>query len=157
MAKRRVWLARHGAAVAGPVDDQRALSTEGRREVEAVARALARSGKVRPMAVIHSGKVRARETAEILAEALGATAALEQADGLMPQAAPSVWADRLAERADVMLVGHLPHMEGLVALLVGSADNPVVRMVTGSVVCLTREEGHPTWSMTWMVTPTLAG
>jgi phosphohistidine phosphatase SixA len=49
-----------------------------------VARALARSGKVRPAVIIHSGKLRARETAELLAEAL-APVALEQADGLMPK------------------------------------------------------------------------
>ena len=156
MPRSKVWLARHGEAVAGPVDDQRALSATGKQEVEAVARTLARSGKVRPTAVIHSGKVRARETAEILAAALGVTT-LEQADGLAPQAEASVWAERLGTRSEVMLVGHLPHMEGLVARLVGNPDEPVVRMVTGSVVCLTREEGQPTWSITWMVSPSVAG
>ena len=151
-----IWLVRHGDAVSDHVDPERPLSTEGRREVEAVARAVARNGKVRPGAIIHSGKTRARETAEILAAALGATKALARGDDLAPESDPSVWAERLEGRADVMLVGHLPHMERLVSLLVGAPDDSATaRLVTGTVVCLTREARAETWSIAWMVTPAL--
>src|SRR5688572_18696399 len=109
-----IWLVRHGNAMPGKVDAERPLSAEGRSEVEAVARVLARAGGVRPDAVIHSGKKRALQTAEILAGVLRVPDALEQADGLAPESDPAVWAKRVDERAGVMLVGHLPHMEGLV-------------------------------------------
>jgi phosphohistidine phosphatase len=152
-----IWLVRHGNAVSDTVDPERPLSAEGRREVEAVARVLTRAGGIRPAAVIHSGKTRARQTAEILAGALGVAEALEQADGLAPEADPAVWAKRLEKRSDVMLVGHLPHMEGLVALLVGApTDAAPARLITGSVVCLTREGRHGPWSIAWMVTPDVA-
>src|SRR6185436_20755917 len=99
-----VWLVRHGHAVSDQVDPERPLSAEGRTEVEAVARALAKSGRVRPTAIVHSGKTRARQTAEILASALGKTAALERGDDLAPEADPAAWAERLVDRSAVMLV-----------------------------------------------------
>src|SRR5262245_32137331 len=103
-----VWLVRHGDAVSDRVDPERPLSAEGRGEVAAVARALARGGRVRPTAIVHSGKTRARQTAEILAAALGPPGALERADDLAPEADPTAWAARLDGRSGVMLVGHLP-------------------------------------------------
>jgi phosphohistidine phosphatase SixA len=53
-----------------------------------------------------------------------------------------------------MLVGHLPHLEELVAALVGAPPHTApARLVTGAVVCLTREDGEATWSIAWMLTP----
>jgi phosphohistidine phosphatase len=153
----KVWIVRHGDAVSDAVDPERPLSSEGRREVAAVARVLSGSGKVRPSAVIHSGKTRARQTAEILAEALDVRA-VERADGLAPESDPSIWAERLEGRDGAMLVGHLPHMEGLVAQLLGAPDDAgLVRLVTGSVVCLVREAGQPTWTIAWLLTPGVVG
>ncbi len=52
-----------------------------------------------------------------------------------------------------MLVGHLPHMGKLAALLVtGDADQALVTFKPGGVVCLARDdEGR--WSLRWMVVP----
>jgi phosphohistidine phosphatase len=153
VARRKVWLVRHGDAVDGPVDAQRPLSDAGRREVEAIARALARTGKVRPAQLLHSGRTRALQTAEIVAAGLGGGAP-EATDGLHPGDDPEIWEERLARRTDdVMLVGHLPHMEALVATLVGAPDEDVVRLVTGGVVCLSRDDEDGPWSIAWMLTP----
>ena len=153
----KVWLVRHGDAVPDTVDAARPLSSAGRAEVEAVAALLARSGKVRPRTVVHSDKTRARQTAEILAAALGASDGLQQADGLAPEADPAIWAGRLGDADGVMVVGHMPHMEGLLGQLIGAPDESgLVRLVTATVVCLSREPGQPTWSMAWMVTPAVA-
>ena len=56
--------------------------------------------------VIHSGKTRARQTAEIWAETLSVQA--EAAGGLAPGDDPAIWADGVGDE-DLMLVGHLPH------------------------------------------------
>jgi phosphohistidine phosphatase SixA len=62
----RLYLVQHGDAVPERLDPERPLSASGRREVQAVARLLADTG-VRAAHVVHSGKLRAQQTAELLA------------------------------------------------------------------------------------------
>ena len=64
----RLYLVQHGDALPEQVDPERPLSAEGRRDVEAVARLLASAG-TRAVRVAHSGKLRAQQTAEVLAAA----------------------------------------------------------------------------------------
>jgi broad specificity phosphatase PhoE len=65
----RVYLVRHGEAKPKEVDPERGLTAAGRREVEAVARSVAGAAAGVPR-IWHSGKRRAAETAEILAQFL---------------------------------------------------------------------------------------
>ena len=52
-----------------------------------------------------------------------------------------------------MLIGHLPHLSKLAALLLchGEAQT-VVEFQMGGMVCLGRDDGDD-WSLRWMVTP----
>ena len=59
----KLYLVHHGDAVPPDVDPQRPLSAEGRVGVEQVAGAAAQRA-VKPAVVWHSGKLRARQTAE---------------------------------------------------------------------------------------------
>ncbi|MCZ6522899.1 MAG: histidine phosphatase family protein, partial [Alphaproteobacteria bacterium] len=61
----RLYLVQHGEALAKEVDAERRLSADGRRDVRRLAEFLAKSG-LRVRKVLHSGKARARETAELL-------------------------------------------------------------------------------------------
>ena len=90
--------------------------------------------------ILHSGKARARQTAEIWGGLAGAGVA--EADALAPNDDPAVWAVRLdGETRDVMLVGHLPHLERLTGLLVtGDADQPVAGFPAGGLVILERTD-----------------
>ena len=65
----RLYLVQHGDAVPEQVDPERPLRAAGRRDVEAVARLLA-SKSMRAERVARSGKLRARQIAELLAAAL---------------------------------------------------------------------------------------
>jgi len=67
----KVYLVRHGQAVAPQVDSSQPLSDEGRNEIQHIARTL-KNMNVTVHSVYHSGKLRAEESAMILAEALGA-------------------------------------------------------------------------------------
>ena len=59
---------------------------------------------------------------------------------------------------DTMLVGHLPHLVRLAALLViGNTDNTVVHFQLGTVLCLERDNSGGSWSVTWAVRPELLG
>ncbi len=83
----RIYLARHGDATGPEENPRRPLSAKGRAEVERMASFLARSG-VRPRRVIHSGKLRAGETAAILARVLVPGVMLEESENLGPEDSP---------------------------------------------------------------------
>ena len=148
----RLYLVQHGDAV----PEQRPLSAAGRREVEAVARLLA-SKCTRAARVAHSGKLRARQTAELLAAALAPGTVSETMTGLNPNDPVEPVVRSIAEwTSEVMLVGHLPFLGKLVARLVaGDERKPVAAFIPGTVVCLEQgETAH--WAITWMVRPELA-
>ena len=134
----RVYLVRHGEANSKDVDPERHLSSRGADHVRQIATDAVSDLGVRPARVVHSGKARARETAEIWSGLIDADMA--EGDGLAPNDDPSIWATRLeAETDDVMLVGHLPHLERLVGLLAtGDADAGVAGFPAGGLVGLER-------------------
>ena len=152
----RLYLVQHGDAIPERVDPERPLSAEGRRDVEAVSRLLASAG-TRAVRVAHSGKLRAQQTAEVLAAALAPAAVPEIVTGLNPNDPVEPVARSVAGwTSDTMLVGHLPFMGRLVARLVADHEcGPVAAFVPGSVVCLEQGEAGR-WAITWMVIPELA-
>ena len=150
----RLYLVQHGEAKSKEEDPERPLAEKGRKEVSKIARFLNEHTDVRPVAIHHSGKTRAQETAVMLAETISPRQGVSEADGLNPLDDPGIWADRLSTADhDTMLVGHLPHLEKLAGrLLCGDEERPVVAFRMGGVVCLTRDEtGH--WSLAWMLVP----
>lgn len=149
-----LYLVQHAEAKPESEDPERRLSERGRAEMGKTARFAAEHLAIRVPRILHSGKTRARETAEALAEALRPASGVEAADGLDPAADAKVWARRLADsREDVMLVGHLPHLARLASLLIcGHEDKPVVAFQTGGIVHLRRDEAGR-WSIGWLVVP----
>ncbi len=137
----RMWLIQHGKAFSKEEDPDRPLTAAGRDDV---ARTAARLGALaaRPTAVWHSGKTRARETAQIVARALG-VADTEPHPELAPLADPSWLVDQIAARSeDLAVCGHLPHLARVTSRLVAGRDEPsVARFHQGGVVCLERTEG----------------
>jgi len=150
----RVYLSQHGLAEEEATDPTRPLSAQGREDVTRTAGFLSLFEKPRPVKIMHSGKLRAGQSAEMFAEAWGGIA-VEQATDLAPNDDPSLWAAHLAAmNEDIMLVGHLPHMQRLAALLVcGDPERPAIRMRNGGVLCL--EKGESGWSVLWQINPTL--
>jgi phosphohistidine phosphatase len=146
-----LYLVQHGQAATEEEDPERPLTTKGTNDVTRVARLATEHLGARPVHIVHSGKSRARQTAEIWAEITGAS--VDQADALAPNDDPAVWADRLRDEAeDVMIVGHLPHVARLASmLLVGDADRSVVGFQPGGLVALERDGA--TWSVTALVPP----
>lgn len=149
----KLYLVQHGHALSEEVDPARPLSQRGRGDVERVAARLGHA-QIRVALVEHSGKARARETAEILAGAVGGE--VTRRDGIAPNDTVAPIAEELAEqRADRMIVGHLPFMGRLTARLCsGREDLPVVRFEPGAVACL--ERGDAGWTLLWLLTPVLA-
>jgi len=139
----RVYLVQHGEAKREEEDPSRPLTDRGREEVKRVAEFLARAG-VKVGRILHSGKLRAQQTAEIMAGALKPDKGVERAEALEPLADPRVWLEKLSGiDEDVMLVGHLPHLSKLASLLLtGKEDAEPVAFRMGGVVCLERGDSH---------------
>jgi len=153
----RLYLMQHGKSKSKEEDPDRSLTDKGRSEVERVAAFLARSGLSESIPIRHSGKIRARETAEALAGTLEA-ATVEETDGLAPLDDPALWAERLGETdKGVVLVGHLPHLARLTSLLlVSDPERGVVEFSNAGMVCLQRNEDGR-WALLWSVVPALLG
>jgi phosphohistidine phosphatase len=151
----RIYLARHGDAVSKQQDPDRPLSENGRKQVSHVADLLEQIGAGVDR-MIHSGKLRARQTAEILSQSVMWDVELETTDDMNPSDPVGPWVDRIsAFKEDTMLVGHLPFLGKLASRLVhGSEDAGVVAFPAGAVVCLEKsDEGG--WYVVAMVPPTL--
>ena len=117
-----VYLVHHADAVSPDVDAQRPLSERGRMHAERLAGEAAARG-VKPEVVWHSGKLRARQTAEAMWRACTALAAFSATRGLQPNDAPEFVRDQVTgETRDVMLVGHMPNLERVHALLLLGDD-----------------------------------
>lgn len=116
------------------------------------------AGHVGVTQVFHSGKTRARQTAELLAVKLAAGTPVEQMAGLAPDDPVAPVAQRfLGEREDTLVVGHLPFMARLVSRMVSGTEDPVVVAYRpGSVVCLEPADGIY-WRLQWMIRPDLLG
>ncbi len=149
-----VYLVRHGQAKPETQEPAQPLSERGREEVERVARHAAALG-LRVAEIRHSRKLRARETAEILAAHLTPAHGLREVDGLAPEDDPAAACQVLEEaREPLMLVGHLPHLSRLAsALLVGDAGKMIVHFGNASVACLARTDSG--WRLEWLLTPAL--
>jgi len=149
-----LYLVQHAEATPESEDPERRLSEPGWAGIRKMARFAADRLEIRVPRILHSGKARARETAEVLAEALRPQLGVEAADGLDPLADPRVWAGRAADsRENAMLVGHLPHLSKLASLLLcGDEDKPVVAFQMGGIAYLRRDEAGR-WSIGWLVVP----
>jgi phosphohistidine phosphatase len=151
-----LYLVQHAQAKSAEEDPERHLSKQGQADIEKVATFVAKHVTLKVDRISHSGKARARQTAEILAKHLNPPPGVSVADGLEPLADPSIWTKRLAdEKEDLMLVGHLPHLDKLAAKLICQDQNTsVVAFQMGGIVCLERDDTGD-WRVRWMVTPAM--
>jgi phosphohistidine phosphatase len=150
----KLYLVQHGEALSKDIDPDRALSEAGQKDVQRVASFLA--GKVRVARILHSGKTRARQTAEILTAEVAPGLKVEQYGGLGPNDPVEPFVQHVAEWGeDLLVVGHLPFMEKLVARLAADSEERfIVAYRPGSIVCLETGEGSG-WKVLWMIRPEL--
>lgn len=146
-----LYLVQHGLSLPKEVGPERGLSDEGRAEVERIA-GVARGYRVKVGSIVHSGKERARQTAEILARYLKPEHGVSMKSGLDPKDDVEPWAQRLDPDADCMLVGHLPFLERLLSYLITGKSEPMIfKLQNGGIICLEKPEGA--WVITWALMP----
>jgi phosphohistidine phosphatase len=102
----------------------------------------------------HSSKLRAAQTAEILAETIKVNKGCSEHEALGPNDDVTILAGELdAYDTDLMIVGHLPFLAYLASLLVAGQETcNVAAFDAGSIACLNRRNPGQ-WQIEWMVTP----
>jgi phosphohistidine phosphatase SixA len=139
----------------GP-DAERPLSDRGREQAERMARFIVAAG-FRPDLIVSSPKLRALETAEPVASALGLKVAVDEAlaGGLELESLENLLS-RLDNPARPLLVGHDPDFSEICARLTGAPEVPVRK---GALVRIDapRPIEAGTGLIRWLVPPELAG
>ena len=149
----KLYLVRHGEAVSRNVHPERPLSERGRAEVRSVAARFAQGG-VAASVLLHSGKKRAQETAELLGAAIALRSPMQRVAGIDPSDATEAFAREVEQwTEDAVVVGHLPFMSRLVSRLLARDEGASpVHFHTGTAVCLERE-GSGSWKLAWVIHP----
>jgi phosphohistidine phosphatase len=141
-----LFLVHHAAAVDALVDPQRPLTEPGHQQAKRLADR-ARERGVKPDVIWHSGKLRARQTAEYFWRACNPLAEFSAARNLQPDDPPRWAADVLmADDRTIMLVGHMPHMARLLEVLT-ARPGPAASFPLHGLVALERRDAE--WVETW--------
>jgi phosphohistidine phosphatase len=154
-----LYLVRHGIAVdrtdpSSPPDPERPLTAKGVQKVRSAALGLKETG-VKPDVLITSPYVRAAQTAEIFAEAMGFTPEkIQVSEELKPSSDPAELLKELARvrGKEVMCFGHAPHLDHMIAHLVG-ARATFTSLKKAGMACLERTASGNRWTLLWVVTP----
>lgn len=133
-----VYLVQHGKSLPKNEDPDKGLSVEGKVETERIAE-VARGYAVKVSRIVHSGKKRARQTADIYAAALSPENGIGTRSDMNPLDDVRAFSAHVPLDQGIMLVGHLPFMERLIGFLVcGNPDQLVFKLQNSGIVCLDR-------------------
>lgn len=151
----QVYLVQHGAAKNEAEDPQRRLTAEGTKTVVGIAEYLS-SLRLRVDRIEHSGKERARQTAEIIAAHLRPEEGTRQVGGISPNDDVGPMRERMQnESGSLMIVGHLPYLSRFLSALLGvPQERALVAFQMGGVVHLERVD-HGEWRLRWILAPEL--
>ncbi len=149
----RIYLMQHGKPVPKEENPDRPLSDQGKGDIEKVSKMLRKSG-VKVQEAFHSGKTRARQTAEIMVSQLNPDVKAQERAGLSPLDDVKEIVSQIKDAdKDMLIAGHLPHLGKLASLLIaGDEEVPVVSFQQGGIVCVEKDEKDH-WSVAWMVVP----
>jgi phosphohistidine phosphatase len=147
-----LYLVHHGDALDAAADPQRPLSRTGRDQVSRLAAEACARG-AQPAVVWHSGKLRARQTAEAFWRACNALAAFSATRDLQPDDPPAWFRERLrGETRDLLVAGHFPHLPRLLELLINKAGGTASFPPHG-IVALRSDDAGASWAEIWRIQP----
>lgn len=140
----------------GFADEDRPLTSEGRRKMKAIARGMQAMG-LEFDRLISSPYPRARQTAEIVSAAFSLD--IDIWDSLKPDIRPQQTVAALARAPEerVLIVGHQPHLGALVSLLIAGDPGAGIELKKGGLCKLTMDAVRSGRSATleWLMTPSL--
>jgi phosphohistidine phosphatase len=157
-----IYIIRHAIAVDRGTpeftdDSQRPLTDKGKKRMRQIAKGLYALGVDFDL-ILSSPYVRAKETAEILADVFKTKADIAFSENLIPMGDPDLLISEINEKYSVnsiALVGHEPHLTTLISLLVSNNASLDVILKKGGVCRLSADDLHHTRKTTleWLLTP----
>lgn len=151
-----LYIVQHGLSLPKGEDPEKGLSPQGIEDVNRIAR-VARNYGVVVERIQHSGKKRARQTADLLAAVLEPAKGLQEIADIKPMDDVAEFAARVNFAADIMVVGHLPFLERLISFLITGNQDPILfKLQNGGILCLDRIENSDTPAIKWALMPIVA-
>jgi phosphohistidine phosphatase len=158
-----LYIVRHGIAVDRedpkcPPDPDRYLTEDGIEKTKAVAKGLSTLG-ISPDLFLSSPYLRATQTAEIFADALGyPKRKIRQSELLLPGGEPTLFFRELAKdkhSSTVCLFGHAPQLDDLIATALGSKHHLTALKKAGVAYLELKRISPPSAQLVWLATPKL--
>jgi phosphohistidine phosphatase len=156
-----LYIVRHGIAIDRddpkcPPDPERYLTDEGIKKTREVAKGVSALG-VDADLFLSSPYVRAMQTAEIFASALGyLKQKIRKTDLLLPGAEPTALFRELAKEkqsGSVYLFGHAPQIDALIAAAFSSKRNLTSLKKAGVAAISLKRVSPPSAELVWLATP----
>ena len=149
----KLYLMRHGEAEGIYEGEEPGLSAIGEAEVNRIGAALS-SMDIQLDHIYKSGKLRARQTAEIVKSKLGIDILISKKEGLKPNDPVLAFAGNLKDiKKNIMIVGHLPFMAKLTSCLLAETESDLmIAFRTASVACLEYASSFG-WNLHWFINP----
>lgn len=141
---------RHGEAYSSEEDPQRGLNERGCSNIEKIAELL-KSKNVSIDMIYHSDKLRAIQTAKIIAEKLSIVDKMKQHPFLDPECNVNQLSALFEQMEEnTIFVGHMPNLEILMSYLLNSGTgNPDFFFLPGSIACLKYEDEEYSLEWSW--------
>jgi phosphohistidine phosphatase len=151
-----LYLVQHGLSMPKETDPEQGLTDTGRIEAQRVAIKVRELG-IGVTRIIHSGRKRARQTAETFAALLTPGREPVRETGLDPLDDAVAFAAGLMPDEDLMVVGHLPFLDRLASCLItGAQEKTVVKFKNAGLVCMDYLKDSRSWVILWYITPETA-
>ncbi len=160
-AEYALYIMRHGKAVRGgpPYSDdaKRPLTAQGVKDLQTIAKGMIRLGVTLDW-IVSSPLVRAKETAQVIAESFAPKLPVEISEALSPGGSTEALLAVLGKqpaRTSTLLIGHEPGLSELSCRLIGAGHDANVGFKKGGC-CLITFSGAPLVSgghLLWWLTP----
>jgi phosphohistidine phosphatase len=157
-----LYLMRHGIAVVADQagmesDSERPLTPKGVKRMRRAARGLRRL-KISFDTILTSPLVRARQTADIVAETLGLEGQVEEIPELVPERSVEhlvLGITRFHDREHLLLVGHNPLLIRACSFFISGKDNLEIELKKGGLCCIETDGLPPSapGTLHWFLTP----
>jgi phosphohistidine phosphatase len=151
----KLYILRHGESLESTINPNRPLSVRGRNTIENLSKFLGTSN-LSVSRILHSGILRAKETAEIVAKHIHCNTLPKAYPEIKPLDDPyEIILNIETLLSDTLIVSHLPFVDRLLTtLLILDESRPMVSFEPGTLVCLERVK-EKIWSICFILTPFL--
>ena len=146
-----LYILQHGEAVPKEIDPERPLSERGNRDIRILALHM-QNMDVQLGHVFHSGKLRAEQSARLIAESLSPEIQPIKTEGLNPNDDPTMIIGDIEQmNENILIASHMPFVSRLCSTLLTGTTEAEFASVPGTLFCL--EKAEDKWRLAYMLRP----